>query len=656
TPSTTMPPALTTVPATQATPAPTPVAAPLVTPVAPAATAQTPSPTGSTSGLSIERRFPNGGGYADPYKPVEVHFSGDLPADTVPEKVVRVTTLNPAGQQVAVDGRWLKVGARAIHFLPTRYQPGAVYHVRVSAPPAVTEEVFRFAVLPDVKMTVDDSGAELQIFLTWNELRDLYPAADGQVTRLEFAEISISSGGKPCWNLKLDDSLPPVGEVNDAIFQGEPFRFAVRVPKARLTTADGVFEVALDAAFAGRDKLLRFRKSTLKTIDSAIGSAKPEPLTASQMPQPPVASTPSAIAPVAQPAVPFTEPAAAKPGTENPAETASATKRPGTLAPLGPIPLDNTTEPDLAAAKPEPVTPPVTPVVATLKPVTPIADPGPQAIPVPVRDISLVEKDSTSHSWPKGMRWAADGALWVVDSQGRRVMRFSEDGALLGQFGVRGEKPTKAGGLRNPVDVVVSAAGVFVSDTSAHCVHLFHPDGRLIRAIGTWGTKRGQMDLPHGIDFNQEQLWIADRGNSQIMRFGSDGTFQGAFGAKSDLPGGLNNPISVCVTADGCWVLEGENGRVQKFDRTGRLKFHFLSGAKDPTYLAVDPWGYLWLADGEDHQVKRFDNRGKAIVSIEPRLGTRPWVPTSVAVRADGLIAVGDAENRLIRLFRLQKP
>jgi len=249
--------------------------------------------------------------------------------------------------------------------------------------------------------------------------------------------------------------------------------------------------------------------------------------------------------------------------------------------------------------------------------------------------------------------WGPDGALWVVDSQNRRILKFNDLGKLMLGFGKQGKG---MGMLALPIDLAFGANEILVSDSAAHAIHVFDNQGTPLRSIGTWGARAGQIDLPHGIDFADGQLWLAERGNCQIMRFSLDGVFLSGFGRRDNAPGGFENPICIRVFNGIIWVMEPKKGRIQRFSREGKYLGGFIAGTIDAVGLDIDPWGCPWVADGEGHRVLRYDPNGKLLVNIESPIGPKPWNPTSVSVRNDGLVAVGDAGNRTIRLFRLKKP
>lgn len=578
------------------------------------------SPIAADVTYAAELVSPAGPGYANPYQPVEVRFSPDLPAGTHLEELVQVFHLDAAGRERPVTGTVLAAGPRLARFLATSLVRGAVFHVRALHPATrQTLATFRFQTLPEILMKTRMAPEGLRIDLSWPENKDLLPSAEGQAIQLDAVEVVVQGPAGRLAGFPVTAGLPPYGTQDGISFQGQPFRFSLLIPADRVQGKENAVAVSLQARLTQIPQPLEVLRVSL---NPPAGPAAP---TAAL---PPGSAT--ATAPLAHPTAVDSAPPAS--------------------APAAPV---MATPPALIAPQPVTTPPPSPPEPIVLKPVVPIADPGPRAILQKVGSFRVAEGTATDYmAWPKGLAWASDGSLWVADSQNRRILQFTEDGRLMKAFGKKGKGP---GQLGLPIDLAVSGKQVFVSDTSAHTVAVFSPDGTPLRNIGTWGTRPGQTDLPHGLCVASGQLILADRGNSRIMRFGLDGTYRGGFGTKGELPGSLRNPIAVQGTAAELFVLE-DRGRLQRFSYDGKYLGQVGTGAKEPTGLEIDPWGYLWIADPGANRVMRIDARGTSLLALESAETAKPWIPTAVAVRPDGLVAIGDGEGKLIRLYRLTTP
>jgi peptidylamidoglycolate lyase len=123
------------------------------------------------------------------------------------------------------------------------------------------------------------------------------------------------------------------------------------------------------------------------------------------------------------------------------------------------------------------------------------------------------------------------GMLWVTDSAAHVVHKFSPDGRLLmslGKKGVAGDN-TSRDLFNQPNHVAIAPNGdVYVSDgyVNARVVH-FSKDGQFIRIIGgVKGSQPGQLQLPHGVALDsQGRILINDSDNKRVSVFDKDGKF-----------------------------------------------------------------------------------------------------------------------------------
>ena len=123
------------------------------------------------------------------------------------------------------------------------------------------------------------------------------------------------------------------------------------------------------------------------------------------------------------------------------------------------------------------------------------------------------------------------GALWVTDSAAHVVQKFSPDGRLLitlGAKGVAGDN-TSHDRFNQPNHVAVAPNGdIYVSDgyVNARVVH-FSSSGRFVRVIGgVKGSQPGQLQLPHGVALDSKgRILVNDSDNQRVSVFDKDGTF-----------------------------------------------------------------------------------------------------------------------------------
>lgn len=249
------------------------------------------------------------------------------------------------------------------------------------------------------------------------------------------------------------------------------------------------------------------------------------------------------------------------------------------------------------------------------------------------------------NAWPQSIAWGETGGLWVLDSQLFKVSRFNLTGSLVSAFGAKGGE---AGQFGLPVAVAIRDHKIYVADTTKRCIHIFNEDGSVAGAISGDPATAAKIDLPSGICFRKNEIWVADRAQARVLCFNDQGAFLGSFASTAAAP--ILAPVSIRADADSLFFLES-NGLVKKFSPMGSFDATFQSGCSESTGFDIDPWGGIWVCDPVKFMVHRFARNGKILTSILPPPGPKPWVPTSVAVRRDGKVAITDAQNKMIHIF-----
>ena len=125
----------------------------------------------------------------------------------------------------------------------------------------------------------------------------------------------------------------------------------------------------------------------------------------------------------------------------------------------------------------------------------------------------------------------AQGALWVTDSAAHVVHKFSPDGRLLltlGKKGVAGDN-TSRDLFNQPNHVALAPNGdIYVSDgyVNARVVH-FSKAGQFVRIIGgVKGSQPGQLQLPHGVALDSKgRILVNDSDNQRVSVFDKEGSF-----------------------------------------------------------------------------------------------------------------------------------
>ena len=233
---------------------------------------------------------------------------------------------------------------------------------------------------------------------------------------------------------------------------------------------------------------------------------------------------------------------------------------------------------------------------------------------------------------PHGITIGPDDSVYCTDDKDHTVRKFTPDGRLLLTLGTSGHaSDTGATGMdyrtirragppfHYPTNLALAADGtMFITDGYGNArVHVFSPDGRLLRSWGEPGSGPGQFHLPHGIAVDRSgRVYIADRENSRIQLFTMAGAFLTSWtdvlrpcqvfvdkhdavyvaelGYRAGLWSGMPAPDAATI-----------GGRVSVFDRHGRLLLRWGGGQNPcapgdffaPHGICVDSQGAIYVGE-----------------------------------------------------------
>jgi sugar lactone lactonase YvrE len=160
--------------------------------------------------------------------------------------------------------------------------------------------------------------------------------------------------------------------------------------------------------------------------------------------------------------------------------------------------------------------------------------------------------------FPHAIAFGIDGLLYCTDVGGHRVHVYTPDGDLVRTIG--GDTPSDsgftddfrsivrgAGPFNRPTKMVTAASGdLFASDGYGNArIHHFDPIGTLRKSWGEPGSEPGHFNIPHSVlVLPDERVLVCDRENSRIQVFDLDGKFLEAW---TDVA----RPDDVCADNDG---------------------------------------------------------------------------------------------------------
>jgi sugar lactone lactonase YvrE len=184
---------------------------------------------------------------------------------------------------------------------------------------------------------------------------------------------------------------------------------------------------------------------------------------------------------------------------------------------------------------------------------------------------------------PQGADWGGNTTWITADGKGNVVVLvrtapyfrvFTRDGRFVKAFG-------EDGLFESAHSVTVDAQGfLWVTDSAAHVVHKFGPDGRLLTTLGKKGVagdnaSRDLFNQPNHVAVaSSGDIYVSDGyENARVVQFSSSGQFVRIIGGvKGSQPGQLQLPHGVALDSRGRILInDSDNQRVSVFDKDGRF-------------------------------------------------------------------------------------
>ena len=244
---------------------------------------------------------------------------------------------------------------------------------------------------------------------------------------------------------------------------------------------------------------------------------------------------------------------------------------------------------------------------------------------------------------PRGIARAADGRLFIADTDNHRIRVISADGTTVSTYAGDGfagfaNGSTSTARFNFPFDVALAADGrLFVADTANHRIRVISADGATVStyagddaaAFADGSTTTARFATPRGVALAADgRLFVADSFNDRIRVISADGatvsTYAGSgfgFANGSTSTARFIEPQDVAVAADGRVFVADTGNR--------RIRVISADGATVSTYAGD---GVQNFADGST-TTAQFDS------------------PADLVVASDGRVFVTDTGNRRIRVI-----
>jgi DNA-binding beta-propeller fold protein YncE len=251
-----------------------------------------------------------------------------------------------------------------------------------------------------------------------------------------------------------------------------------------------------------------------------------------------------------------------------------------------------------------------------------------------------------------GCSFDPQGNIWIAGNGDGFIQKYSRDGKLLLQIGVKGKVDSEDGTAKSrflnasavafysPTQIAVDPANgdIFVADGYGNKrVVVFDNTGRFLRQWGRQGTTTDAaagvggvfVNIVHCVVMgNDGLLYVCDRNGDRIQVFDKTGTF------KRNIPtptlyrapytgNGAAGSLAFSRDAAQTYMYIGDfsDKVIRVFDRVsgkelshfGRPGSHQLGGIASPHGIAVDSKGNVYVAESLDgRRIQRFSPRSRA--------------------------------------------
>lgn len=212
-----------------------------------------------------------------------------------------------------------------------------------------------------------------------------------------------------------------------------------------------------------------------------------------------------------------------------------------------------------------------------------------------------------------GIGVGPDGAVWLVDTTGHSVMKFTEQGRLQMVIANAGRLPgdnSSEYAFNLPTSLAFRPdGGFYVADGYGNSrVVQYSQDGEYIRHWGGMGAEPGRFNTVHSITLDSKgNVYVADRTNNRIQVFDADGKFL-------DQWTDIGQPWGLYYVAkeNAIYMCDGLDNRIIKLNLDGQILGQLSSFGKAPGkldfahHLAVDSEGSIYVAEIKNWRVQKF--------------------------------------------------
>ena len=250
----------------------------------------------------------------------------------------------------------------------------------------------------------------------------------------------------------------------------------------------------------------------------------------------------------------------------------------------------------------------------------------------------------------RGLDFDGSGTIFAVDTVNERIVRMTDQGAIVGACGERGWDP---GEFNWPRGLAVDDAtgDVWLADTKQSRLQIVRPDCSNGEIVGSVGTALGRFDWPASVAIRQTDriAFIADTNNDRVVAYDvASRSPLGSYGALL-APSGVDvDPVTGHVL-----VADTGNDRVVELTANAGGSFSLVrtltAGFDAPEGVSADAEGHVFVADTRNDRLVVLKSDGSVDEVLTGPSGFDQ--PAEVAVDPAGRVLVADTLNDRIQVY-----
>lgn len=261
----------------------------------------------------------------------------------------------------------------------------------------------------------------------------------------------------------------------------------------------------------------------------------------------------------------------------------------------------------------------------------------------------------------KPMDIAVSGAYkYVSDTNNKRILVFDTAGSPLFSFGEAGTKP---GQYTFPYGISVDDKGrVFVADLYNGTISINDEKGKFLQYFAEDYSKNKTIAAPAALRIINKKVYVTDISANKVLVFDMKGKLLLEIGKPGTKNGEFNAPNGITADEEGnIYVVDTGNQRVQIFDKKGKF-LKVINGSKDgkgtsifvnPRGIGIDSRGIMYVVSNLTHVVYGFDKDGKKMFEMGS-MGDgngQFYLPNGLFIDQQDNVYITDTINLRVQVF-----